>query len=137
MGKAVASEMILSVGILIATIILLLQIRSVFNLQQKIAQGEVLYEFKNDIESIIDKFMAVTGDAYFNYEPRLKKYIIQTDNERVFIYDKISEKNTSFVVNNAELIFTRIEDSKNICIIKLLSRETSVIKIDIKPHKCF
>lgn len=112
MNKAFSSEMILTIGILIASLILLLQLRYLISSQQKIAEKEIVYQFASNIENIIDKAIAITGSAALNYKPILKKYSV---------LDKPSGKNISFVVTSSSLSDNKIKNQDTICIMKTTS----------------
>ena len=88
--KGVATEPILIIGVLIATGILMLQLRGVFYGETIIAQQETLVAFSDDLESIIDKASAVTGNASFVYYPLIKVYRLVVENNVVIVSDRIS-----------------------------------------------
>jgi len=116
--KAISSEMILMVGVLVAVGILLLQLRGLFSTQVMLGQEEVVSGFANELESIIDKAMAVTGDASFVYYPTVKSYKLEVEPNTISIYDKISKKTVIFAKSGVNFIPTVIEDSEVIYIKK-------------------
>lgn len=116
--KAISSEMILMVGVLVAVGILMLQLRGLFSTQVSLGEEEVVSGFTNDLESIIDKAMAVTGNASFVYHPMIKSYRLEVDYNTVTIYDKISKKTSSFTKSGVNLVPVEIEDSEMIHIEK-------------------
>jgi len=116
--KATSSEMILMVGVLVAVGILLLQLRGLFSIQTSLGQEEVVSGFTNDLESIIDKAMAVTGNASFVYHPTIKSYTLEVDYNTVTIHDKISKKTSSFTKSGVNLVPVEIENSEVIHIEK-------------------
>lgn len=125
MSKGFASEMILTIGILVATVVLLIQLKSIFNVEQKVGQMDVIDQFASDIQNIVGKSISTTGSAAFNYQPSIKKYTIGPSENVIVIHDKLSGKNISFVIanNDAEIIVDRIEDSENICIKKVVNKQ--------------
>lgn len=116
--KAISSEMILIIGVLVAVGILMLQLRGLFSAQARLGQEEIVSGFANDLESIIDKAMAVTGDANFVYYPMIKSYRLEIKHNTLSIYDKISKKTASFVKSGVDLIPATIEDSEVVYIKK-------------------
>lgn len=110
--------MILMVGVLVAVGILLLQLRGLFSTQVILGQEEVISGFANDLESIIDKAMAVTGNTSFVYYPTTKSYRLEVEHNITSIYDKISKRTVSFAKSGVNLIPSVIEDSEMIYIKK-------------------
>jgi len=135
MKKGSASEMLLTIGILLAASILLLQLKNLFSTQQNIGQKSSLYQFATDLSSIIDKAASTTGNAAFNYKPILKKYVIDVSNNKILITDKISGKNTTIIKNETSLASNIIEDSEDICVTKTKMTENKII-IKIIGEKC-
>jgi hypothetical protein len=119
LNKAFASEMILTIGVLIAAGILLLQLKGVFYGQTKVSQEEVASAFVNDLENVIDKAVAVTGNANFVYYPTIKSYALTVKNNTVLINDKISKKSAFFTKTSINLQDIFFEDSKIIYITKV------------------
>lgn len=119
LSKGVATEMILTIGVLVASGILLLQLRGVFYGQTKLSQEEVASAFANDLENIVDKAVAVTGNATFVYYPAIKSYMLTVENNTVMIYDKISKKTASFTKTSVNLQNMVFEDSEVIYITKV------------------
>lgn len=111
--------MILTIGVLVASAILLLQLRGVFYGQTKLAQEEVVGAFANDLENIVDKAVAVTGNATFVYYPAIKSYTLTVKNATVLIYDKISKITASFTKTSVNLQDMAFEDSEIIYITKV------------------
>jgi len=97
---------------------LLLQLRGLFSIQTSLGQEEVVSGFTNDLESIIDKAMAVTGNASFVYHPTIKSYTLEVDYNTVTIHDKISKKTSSFTKSGVNLVPVEIENSEVIHIEK-------------------
>ena len=110
--------MILMVGVLVAVGILLLQLRGLFSTQVRLGQEEVVSGFANDLESIIDKAMAVTGNASFVYYPPTKSYRLEVEHNITLIYDKTSKRTASFAKSGVNLMPVAIEDSEVIYIKK-------------------
>jgi hypothetical protein len=117
--KGFATEMILTIGVLIASGILLLQLRGVFYGQTRLSQEEVASAFADDLENIVDKAIAVTGNASFVYYPVIKSYTLTVKNNTVSIHDKISKKTASFTKISINLQDMAFEDSEIIYIIKV------------------
>lgn len=118
MKKAVSSEMILTAGLLIAVGITMLQIRRVFLSEEMLAQSEVVASFASDLENIVKKSMAVTGDANFVYRPTLKKYTLEIKDRKVEIQDMTSGKSSFFLVYGIKTVPNRFENSRTIYVIK-------------------
>ncbi|MBU5689478.1 MAG: lytic transglycosylase domain-containing protein [Candidatus Aenigmarchaeota archaeon] len=116
--KGSTQEIILIVGLLLSATILLLQLRNYFIFQQKIAQGDILYSFSNDLYNMINNVKASHGNSYINYQPLLAKYELTAKENIIEIRDKISGKNSSFFLN-FNIDSTYISDSKKLCIIKI------------------
>lgn len=117
--KAVATEMLLTVGILIAVGIAMIQIKSVFFSEQKISQQDIVNEFARDIESIVDKLSSTTGNGTFTYEPQIKKYKLEVKDSIVTIKDSVSGKSTWFAKSQINLKNTIVQDSKIIYISRI------------------
>ena len=111
--------MILMVGVLVAVGILMLQLRGLFSIQMGLGQEEVVSGFANDLESIIDKAIATTGNASFVYYPTIKSYRLEVEHNTTSIYDKISKKNASFTKSGVNLKPGVIEDSEVVYIKKI------------------
>ncbi len=94
--KGVAYETILIIGVLVAVGFSLLQLRGIFYGQQLTGKEEVVYAFAKDLESIVDKAIATTGDAAFVYYPSIKQYSIVIKNDTVTITDKVSNLSKYF-----------------------------------------
>lgn len=116
--KAVATEMILIAGVLVATGIVLFQLKGIFFAQQEIAGVEVVVSFARDLESIVDRAIATTGDASFIYYPRIKKYSVDVSSNTVSVFDKLSNETAAFSKLAPELIDIHFEDCEKIFIIK-------------------
>jgi len=119
--KAVATEMLLTIGVLIAVGIAMIQIKSVFYGEQDISKEEVVNQFARDIDSIIDKCSSTTGDTFFTYEPSIKKYKLEVKDNVITIQDKLTNKTVMFAKVNVNLKNTIVIDSKIIYISKVES----------------
>jgi hypothetical protein len=119
MRKATTSEMILTIGILVAVGIILLQLRGVFYAQQKLGQEEAIFTFAKTLEDRIDKAIAVTGNVHFTFHPKIKKYKLTIKGNMITIYDKVSKETTSFVKTGIDFHPTTIEDYEVIDINKI------------------
>ncbi len=111
--------MLLTIGVLIAVGIAMIQIKSVFYGEQDISKEEVVNQFARDIDSIIDKCSSTTGDASFDYKPSIKKYKLEIKDNVVFIQDKLTNKTAQFAKVNVKLKDTIVIDSKTIHISKI------------------
>ena len=118
MKKGLSTEIILTIGILIAVGIALLQLRGVFYMQQKSSEKSLVSDFIYDIESIIQKALSTTGNAAFTYKPNLKKYVLEADGNKLTVHDKISGENISLFIDGVEFMPGRVEDNESICIMK-------------------
>ncbi|MCX6821172.1 MAG: hypothetical protein NTW30_00165 [Candidatus Aenigmarchaeota archaeon] len=136
MNKAFASEMILTIGVLIAAGILLLQLKSVFYGQTKVSQEEVASAFVNDIENIVDGSVAVTGNANFVYYPTIKSYALTVKNDTVSVYDKISKNTASFTKTSVNLQDMIFEDSDTVYITKVEDNVYIFGKCKEKDESC-
>ena|GEM_PF-4392134 len=116
--KGLATEIILTVGILIAVGLSLVQVRSIFVSQEKLSEKEVVVEFSKDLENIINKALSATGDVAFIYIPPITKYKLEIRDNIVRIKDKISGYEASFVVYSSQIVENSFEDSENITVIK-------------------
>jgi len=75
MGKAIAgTEVLLTVGILIAVGVTLVELKGVFYGQEVLTQEEVVVQFSRDLENTVDRAISTTGDVAFVYYPRVKNY---------------------------------------------------------------
>lgn len=117
--KAVATEMLLTIGVLIAVGIAMIQIKSVFYGEQDISKEEVVNQFARDIDSIIDKCSSTTGDTSFTYVPSIKKYKLEVKDNVITIQDKLTNKTVMFAKVNVNLKDTIVIDSKTIYISKV------------------
>jgi len=89
--KSVGYESILIIGVLIAIGFSFFQLRGIFYGQQLMGKEEVINAFAKDLEEIVDKAMATTGDAAFIYHPAIKQYSVLVKNSTVIVTDKISK----------------------------------------------
>ncbi|MGC8812431.1 MAG: hypothetical protein ACP5O8_02480, partial [Candidatus Aenigmatarchaeota archaeon] len=112
------TETILIVGVLIASGITVYQLMSFYKVQTTLTKEEVVIVFAKDLEAIIDKATATTGDVAFVYSPPLVKYCVKIENNTVFVHDKNLNKNVSFSKQTPEIVSNYFEDSKKITIIK-------------------
>lgn len=119
MRKATTSEMILTVGVLVAVGIILLQLRGVFYTQQKLSQKEAVFVFARGLEDVIDKAMGVTGNAHFTFHPQIKKYKLTIEDNMITIYDKVSKETANFIKIGIDLQPTTMEDFEVIDINKI------------------
>jgi len=124
MKSAAGTEVILTIGIIIAVAISLVQLKGVFYGQQQISQEEVVVSFARDLEEIVGKAIGTTGDASFVYYPSIKKYSVDISNNTISIFDKTSGKNASFSKSAPEIVENYFEDSSKIFII---SKEGKII----------
>jgi len=116
--KAIATEMLLTLGVLIAAGIALIQIKSIFYGEQDISKQEVINQFANDIDSIIDKCSSTTGNTSFDYNPSIKKYKLEVKDNVITIQDRLTNKTVQFVKTNINLKDTTVIDSRTIHISK-------------------
>jgi len=117
--KGIGSETVLFIGMLLASGILMLQLKGVLYGEIKLMQESPLSVFKKDLEKIISELKSVTGNASFVYYPPIKKYILRIERNVVTIHDKKNDKNVSFTVSGIVLKDTVFEDSKKISLIKI------------------
>ncbi len=125
--KGEISEIILTVGILIATSITLFLLRPLIFKQSEISQDQVISEFSTDIETTINRAIAATNDVSFTYKPLPQKYIFTVSNNIVIIQDKITGKSISFSKEGNAINNVCFEDVQKIYVKKIDQ------KIDIKP----
>lgn len=112
----VASELILTIGVLVAISIALFQLKNVFYGQQTLSQEAILISFAEDLETTVDKILTVQGNATFVYKPVIKKYVVDVKTNAIFISDKISGKNVTLFKSG--LAPNYFEDSEIIYITK-------------------
>jgi len=136
MKKAIASETILTVGVLIAVGVTMLQLRGVFIGQQRIGQKEVVDTFAEDIEGIIDKAIATTGDTYFVYIPPIIRYKVEIEDNMITVLNKKNNKTSSFFKTNIHLNPTVIEDAEFIHIVKVDNTITILSKCKSIGEEC-
>jgi hypothetical protein len=117
--KGVGSEIILTIGILIAASILMFQFKSFLGAQSQLAREEVVTNFAKELESIVDRAIVTRGNITFIYYPPIKKYRVEIKNNVVEVFDKISNKSASFYKIMPEIVPAKFEDSDNITISKL------------------
>ncbi|MEM5829294.1 MAG: hypothetical protein QW040_00400 [Candidatus Aenigmatarchaeota archaeon] len=115
--KAIATEIILSIGVLIAVGITVFQLRGIYIAQQELGEEEVVSSFAKDLEAIVDRAIATTGDVAFVYYPSIKQYRIEIENNVVKLFDKISGKQSSFS-RALEIVENRFEDCEKILLLK-------------------
>jgi len=115
--KGSTSEILLTVGLLLATTILLIEIKSLISLKQKSSENEIVYLFAKDLEIIIDKAKTLTGDVKFSYQPKIKKYSLEVQNNMLTVTDDVSKKSFSFFVED-NIENTKFQNAESICIIK-------------------
>jgi len=116
-GMAV-TEVLLTIGLLVAVGVILVQLRGVFYSQQILAQKEVAVTFARDLENIIDKAVGVTGETSFTYRPMTKKYSVDISNNIISIFDKTSRDNVSFSKPAPQIVDNYFEDCEKIFVIK-------------------
>jgi|GEM_PF-2932556 len=112
------TETILIIGVLVASGITIYQLMSFYKVQTSLSKEEVVIVFAKDLEAIIDKATATTGDVAFVYSPPLVRYYVKIENNTVFIHDKSLNKNASFSKATLEIVSNYFEDSKKITIVK-------------------
>jgi hypothetical protein len=115
--KSVGYESILIIGVLIAIGFSFFQLRGIFYGQQLMGKEEVINAFAKDLEEIVDKAMATTGDAAFIYHPAIKQYSVLVKNSTVIVTDKISNI-SSFFSKSFAIIDNSFEDCEKIFILK-------------------
>ncbi|MDI6807012.1 MAG: hypothetical protein QMD14_04355 [Candidatus Aenigmarchaeota archaeon] len=130
------SEAILIIGVIIASGITILQLRAMYEAQTAIAKEEVVVRFARDLESIVDKAIATTGDVAFVYYPGIKKYSVKIENNTVLVLDKISNKSAIFSKSMPEVIDNYFEDSEKITIIKKENKIFVIGKCIENGNKC-
>jgi hypothetical protein len=108
--KGVAYEAILIIGVLVAVGFSLFQLRGILYGQQLIGKEEVVYAFAKDLESVVDKAIATTGDAAFVYYPSIKQYSVVIKNNTVTVLDKVSNLSAYF-----SKYFTLVDNSFEDC----------------------
>ncbi|MEM5794257.1 MAG: hypothetical protein QXS48_01570 [Candidatus Aenigmatarchaeota archaeon] len=113
------TETILIIGVLVASGITVYQLLSFYNVQTQIAKEEVVVIFAKDLEAIIDKAIATSGDVVFVYYPPLVRYYVKIENNTVFVHDKNLNKTASFSKQMPEIVSNFFEDSKKITIAKM------------------
>lgn len=114
--------MVLTVGVLVAVGIAIVQLRGIFIAQQSFGEEEVISDFIRDLESIVDKAIATTGDVAFIYYPHIKKYRVDVENNVVKALDKISGRQASFSRLAPEIVSNYFEDCEKIFITKVKER---------------
>jgi hypothetical protein len=112
------TETVLIIGVLVASGITIYQLMSFYKVQTTLSKEEVVIVFAKDLEAIIDKATATTGDVAFVYSPPLVRYYVKIENNTVFIHDKSLNKNASFSKATLEIVSNYFEDSKKITIVK-------------------
>src|SRR3989338_7531831 len=125
--KGEISEIILTVGILIATSITLFLLRPLIFKQSEISQDQVISEFSTDIETTISRATAATNDVSFTYKPLPQKYIFTVSNNIIVIQDKITGKSISFSKEGNAINNVCFEDAQKIYVKKINQN------IDITP----
>jgi len=116
--KGVAiSEAILIVGVLISASIIILELRGIYVSQQKISKENVVVSFAKDVESIVDRSIATTGDTAFFYSPRINKYRLKIENNTVIIFDKEANATTYFS-KTFNIVENEFEDCQKFLILK-------------------
>ncbi|MEM5843938.1 MAG: hypothetical protein QW841_01705 [Candidatus Aenigmatarchaeota archaeon] len=113
------TETILIIGVLVASGITVYQLLSFYNVQTQIAKEEVVVIFAKDLEAVIDKAIATSGDVVFVYYPPLVRYYVKIENNTVFVNDKNLNKTASFSKQMPEIVSNFFEDSKKITIAKM------------------
>lgn len=116
--KGLATEIILTVGVLIAVGITTLQLRGVYIAQQELGEKEVISAFVKDLETIVDRAIGTTGDVAFIYYPIIKHYRVEIENNVVKVLDKISGKQASFSRVAPEIVKNQFEDCEKIFVLK-------------------
>jgi hypothetical protein len=116
--KAVATEVILTIGVLVAIGVAVFQLKGIYVVQQQLAGEEVVSTFAKDLESIVDKAIATTGDAAFVYYPSIKQYRVEIKNNIVSVLDKISGKTASFFKSNPQIVENQFEDCEKIFVLR-------------------
>jgi hypothetical protein len=134
--KGVATEVILTVGILVAAGVAVLQLRGVYVAQQQLSKEEVVSAFAKDLESIVDKAIATTGDAAFVYYPSIKLYKVEIKSNIVSVFDKISDRVVSFSKSAPKIVDNQFEDCEKIFVIKQKEKIVLMCKCLELGEKC-
>jgi len=138
MKKAVAgTEVLLTVGILIAVGVTLVELKGVFYGQEVLTQEEVVVEFSRDLDNTVDRAMSTTGDVAFVYYPRIKNYRVEINKNIVYVYDKVSKKTAGFSKSAPEIVKNIFEDSDKIWIIKKQNKIYILGKCSVNGSACF
>ncbi|MEM7814478.1 MAG: C25 family cysteine peptidase [Candidatus Aenigmatarchaeota archaeon] len=116
--KGLATEIILTIGVLIAVGITAFQLRGIYIAQQQLGEEEVISAFIKDLESIVDRAIGTTGDAAFIYYPIIKQYKVEIENNVVRALDKISGKQASFSKTAPKIVENQFEDCEKIFVLK-------------------
>lgn len=127
--KGEISEIILTIGLLIAVSITLLLLKPIIFKQSEISQDQIISEFSNDIETTINRVIAATNDVSLTYRPFAKKYVFVASNNFITIQDKATEKYVSFSKEGNQISDTCFEDAQKITVKKTEQ------KIDIIPEE--
>jgi lipopolysaccharide export system protein LptA len=104
--------------VIVAVAIVLVQLRGVFFAQTKLAEATPVVVFSDDLETIVNKAIAITGNVVFTYHPVLKQYTVRISDNTVTVFDKLSKKSSSFSKSMHEIVGNYFEDKENITIIK-------------------
>ncbi len=126
--KGDVSEVILTVGILIAVGIALFLLRPIFFKESQSSQDQPLAEFSSDIETTIYRVVASTNDVSLSYGPLVKKYVFRVSDNIVSVQDKTTGKSVSFFIEGNKISDVCFEDSDKI----IVRKEEQ--KLDIKPE---
>jgi len=128
MSKSAAGlEIIMIIGVIVAVGIALVQLRGILVGESRISQAEVIYSFGRELEGVVDRAIANTGDVNFVYSPPIKQYTVNISSvtgkgtneitSEVTIYDKLSNKETSFS-KSYNIVENYFEDCDKILVIK-------------------
>jgi hypothetical protein len=117
--RGVGSEIILTIGIIIAVAILMLQFKGYFDAQTQLSRESVVEDFAKDLESIVDRAIVTYGNVTFVYYPPIKKYKVEIKSNVVEVFDKVSNKSASFFKLMPKIAPAIFEDAENITISKL------------------
>jgi hypothetical protein len=136
MKSFAGTEIILTVGILIAVGIALVQIQGIFTGQENISQSQVVVAFAQDLEQVVDKAAGATGDAAFVYYPTLKKYRVDVSSNLVTVFDKTTNKSASFSKSNPQLVENYFEDCTTILVVRKGDKIVIMCKCREKGEQC-
>lgn len=129
------SETVLIVGVLTLAGLLAFQLKGLYEAQAGLAERAVVVQFAKDLEAVVERAIATTGDINFTYFPLIKRYKLKVENSVVSVLDKISGQAASFA-KSVEIADIGFEDCEALSVIKRGKKIYVICECLKEGHSC-